>query len=267
MMIRPLFRSKTVSYTLRIFSSLLFLSLLAVVFYLYTQEKWRDIVDFYKYFTGFQELKNFITSFGPLQTIIFVVIQSLQVVIAPVPGEVTGFLGGVLFGKAWGLVLGTVGLTLGSIAAFQIARLLGRRFVENVVKKELMDRFDYFIEHKGLHLSFLMFLIPGFPKDALCYLLGLTHMRFADFLVINVFGRLPGTLVLVLQGDALRQGRYQHLFILALICIIFSTLIYLGLEKIIHRSQPLAQMLHLRKRIPGKEKLPGSTHNIPPGPL
>ena len=61
---------------------------------------------------------------------------------------------------------------LGSLFAFAISRFLGLRFVEKIVKKDYIDRFNHFVTHKGLNVSFILFLIPGFPKDSLCYLLG-----------------------------------------------------------------------------------------------
>ena len=86
-------------------------------------------------------------------------------VAAPVPGEVTGFVGGMLFGTASGILYSTIGLTLGSWLAFVLARLAGRPLVEMVVKAETIKRYDYVMKHKGLFLAFLLFLIPGFPKD------------------------------------------------------------------------------------------------------
>jgi uncharacterized membrane protein YdjX (TVP38/TMEM64 family) len=142
----------------------------------------------------------------------FIGLQALQVVAAPVPGEVTGFVGGYLFGNFWGIIYSTIGLTLGSWLAFLIARMLGRHLVEVFVSAEAIRRYDYLMKHKGLVLAFLMFLIPGFPKDFLCYLLGLGHMRQASFLVISTTGRLLGTTLLTIGGTYFRDARYGAFF-------------------------------------------------------
>ena len=63
---------------------------------------------------------------------IFIGLQIIQVVAAPLPGEVTGFVGGILFGPVWGVVYSTIGLTIGSWIAFMLARLLGRPIVERL---------------------------------------------------------------------------------------------------------------------------------------
>ena len=152
----------------------------------------------------------------------------LQVVAAPVPGEVTGFVGGLFFGPFRGVLFSTIGLALGSWLAFVLARFAGRPLVETFVNPETIKRYDYIMKHKGLFLAFLMFLIPGFPKDFLCYILGLGHMRQRDFLLVSTAGRLLGTMLLTLGGTFYRDQRYAAFFSLAGIgiALILFTMIY-----------------------------------------
>lgn len=159
-------------------------------------------------------------SLGPLSFLGFILLQSAQVVAAPIPGEVTGLLGGFLYGPVLGVVLSTIGLTIGSYVAFALARAFGRPFVERFVDKNTMKRFDYLLHHKGAFLVFLLFLIPGFPKDYLCYILGLGHLTTAEFLVIGGTGRLFGTILLTLGGDYIRHHQYGRFTILVGIAII-----------------------------------------------
>ncbi|HOJ71743.1 MAG TPA: TVP38/TMEM64 family protein [Syntrophorhabdaceae bacterium] len=217
-------KTKLMSVILRVLLYVFALALLSLIFYIYHEGAWREIIQYYRFFYDPKRLKVFIASFGPFAAFVFVIIQALQVVFAPIPGEVTGFVGGFLFGKVMGGVLSTIGLTIGSLIAFYITRLFGIKAVEKVVKKEYIDKFNHFVTHKGLYITFIFFVIPGFPKDSLCYLLGLTHIRLVDFLIMNVLGRLPGTMMLTLQGDALRHGKYQAFFIL----LVISLLIVIG---------------------------------------
>lgn len=143
---------------------------------------------------------------------IFIGLQIVQVVAAPIPGEVTGFVGGIFFGPVWGVVYSTIGLTIGSWIAFMLARLLGRPVVERLVSADTIQRYDYVMQHKGLLLAFLMFLIPGFPKDILCYVLGLGHMQQRDFLIVSASGRLLGTVLLTVGGTFFRDEHYVALF-------------------------------------------------------
>ena len=149
----------------------------------------------------------------------FMALQAVQVVLPFIPGDVTGFLGGYLFGTIWGFLYSTVGLTLGSYVAFRLARRYGQPLVVRLIKPRLLRKFRFLRTRKGLLVSGLCFLIPGFPKDALCYLLGLGAMEMEAFLLISSLGRLPGTLLLSLQGSTLRLHAYQELILLALISL------------------------------------------------
>ena len=127
---------------------------------------------------------------------------------APIPGELTRFIGGYLYGPFWGTVYATIGLTIGSWIAFMLARFLGEPLLEKVVKKEVFEKFDHFMEHKGLLVSFLLFLIPGFPKDYLCYIMGVSLIPTGTFIIISTAGRLLGTIMLSVTGAFAGNGQY-----------------------------------------------------------
>jgi uncharacterized membrane protein YdjX (TVP38/TMEM64 family) len=167
----------------------------------------------------------FLNSLGPASFLGFICIQALQVIISPLPGEVTGLIGGFMYGKLLGIVLSTIGLTLGSWAAFSLSRVFGKPFVEKFVKRKTVERYDYLLHHKGAFLVFLLFLIPGFPKDYLCYILGLGHLSIREFLVISTAGRFLGTVLLTLGGDYIRHHQYYRFSVLlgiAVVAILFS---------------------------------------------
>jgi uncharacterized membrane protein YdjX (TVP38/TMEM64 family) len=175
-----------------------------------------------------ERVKVFLDSLGPLSFVGFILIQTFQVVAAPVPGEVTGFIGGFLYGKGLGLFLSTIGLTLGSWLAFMVSRTFGRPFIDKVVKKETLDKYDYLLHHKGAFLIFLLFLIPGTPKDLLCYILGLGHLSIREFLIISTTGRFAGTVLLTFGGSYIRHHQYYRFSILLTITIviIFISMVY-----------------------------------------
>jgi uncharacterized membrane protein YdjX (TVP38/TMEM64 family) len=171
-------------------------------------------MDWYDFLSSKEKVRAWLTSFGSASPLVFIAIQALQVVIAPIPGEATGFLGGFLFGVPKGFLYSTLGLTLGSVLAFLLGRWLEIHFVEKVVRKETLEKFDFIIERQGVLIAFLLFLIPGFPKDYLCFILGLSKMPLRIFLVINIIGRMPGTFLLTLQGANVYNGHYITFFIL-----------------------------------------------------
>jgi uncharacterized membrane protein YdjX (TVP38/TMEM64 family) len=168
-------------------------------------EEWEDLERFYSSQT---RLGRFLIALGPYSAAVFIVLQALQVVISPIPGELTGIVGGYVYGRSFGFILSTIGITLGSWLAFEIAKIFGRPFVERCVTKRVLDKFDFLKTNTGATLCFLVFAVPGIPKDYLCYILGLSPMSLTTFLVVSTVGRLPGTYLLTLQGDALRSQNY-----------------------------------------------------------
>jgi uncharacterized membrane protein YdjX (TVP38/TMEM64 family) len=228
-----LFKWNSLSFFLSLILLSSMVTIIIIIFYLYHEGLWQEMLVYYKYFFEPARLRKFITSFGPYAPPIFVFLQCVQVFLAPIPGDVTGFVGGLLFGKAMGTVLSTLGLLAGSLFAFSLSRIFGMTLVERAVKKKYVDRFDHFIMHKGFHLTFILFLVPGFPKDSLCYLLGISHMRYRDFIIMNLFGRLPGTLLLTWQGDAVRNGKYQEFLVLLFATIVLMLALFFARNYIV----------------------------------
>ena len=201
-------------------------------------------------FINRRHLVSFIKEHRAYAALIFIGLQALQVVAAPVPGEVTGFVGGIIFGTMWGVVYSTIGLTIGSWIAFVLARLLGRPLVERMVSAETIQRYDYVMKHKGLWLAFLMFLIPGFPKDFLCYLLGLGHMRHRDFLLISATGRLLGTVLLTMGGTYFRDARYGALFTVVGVSLAIILLVMIYRDRVEQLLRRMADALRQDKTPP-----------------
>jgi uncharacterized membrane protein YdjX (TVP38/TMEM64 family) len=164
--------------------------------------------DLHTFFINRKKIIAFVNSFGPLSVVIFIGLQILQVIVAPIPGEVNGFIGGYLYGPVLGTLYSTIGLTIGSWIAFLLARWLGLPFVEKVVGARMLRKYDYFMEHRGLLITFILFVIPGFPKDALSYLIGLSHLKVSTFLIICTTGRLLGTVMLSISGSCARNDQF-----------------------------------------------------------
>ncbi len=226
--------------------TLLFLTVCLLLYYyrdLYNSS--REILEF---FSSKERLNNFIASFGFYAPVVFISLQILQVVVAPIPGELTGFIGGYLFGIGFGLAYSTIGLTLGSLFAFLLSRRLGMPFVCRFVGQETMRKFDHLMERQGAFFSFLFFLIPGLPKDCFCYLLGLSPMRLFTFFVVSTAGRIVGTLLLTMEGQAVRSENYRAFFLILGLTLIFIVL------TLIYRDR-IEGWLKIKKA-PQKESLP-----------
>ena len=117
----------------------------------------------------------------------------LQVIISPIPGEITGPVGGALFGTLWGLIYSTIGLTVGTLVCFGIGRKWGEPLVRPWLSEHHWNRMNFIIEAEGAILAFILYLIPGFPKDIISYLFGISPLPFRVFAVVSTLGRIPGT--------------------------------------------------------------------------
>ncbi len=188
--------------------------IIAFLIYRYHSQLWVHEVKYYHLFGSRRALKKFITSFGAYSPLAFIILQVIQVVVAPIPGGAIEFLGGYIFGTKAGFIYSMIGLLFGSWLAFGLARIFEKWAVEKFVSAQTRKKFDYLIGHEGVIISFLLFLIPGFPKDALCYILGLTPMHAGIFLVISTVGRIPGTLIATLQGAKAFDEQYKSFLIL-----------------------------------------------------
>jgi len=187
--------------------------------------------DLHVFFSDRERAVAMITSYDPYDEIIFIALQILQVVFAPIPGEASGFIGGFLYGPLLGTIYSTIGLTIGSWIAFLLAHIFGLPLVERIVSPETLRKYDYVLEHKGVFIAFFLFLIPGIPKDFLCYILGLSHMRLWTFLIISTVGRLFGTILLSSFGSFARNNEFIPLIALLVITGLFLVVAYFYREK------------------------------------
>jgi uncharacterized membrane protein YdjX (TVP38/TMEM64 family) len=207
--------------------------------YQYNTRLWRRAVKLYYILQDHHRLKEIISSYGAYSPLAFILLQLTQVIVAPIPGGAIEFLGGYLFGVKAGFLYSMIGLLLGSWLAFSLARIFGKWAVEKFVPEETKKKFGYLIGHKGVILSFLLFLIPGFPKDALCYILGLTPMNLGIFLIISTIGRVPGTLMAILQGAKAFNNQYKIFFLLLGISALVILFFYIFHEDIHHQIKKL----------------------------
>lgn len=171
-------------------------------------------------------IEQLVESSGFWGPIVFILLQATQVIIAPIPGQVTGFVGGYLFGWALGTVYAMIGSAIGFIIVFWLSRKLGRPFIEYFFNKESIAKFDYLARSKGVFILFLIFLIPAFPDDLICYIAGLSSIPMRILVLISFLGRFPTTLLMCLAGAGLAQSNEKLLIIISLIMLLALGLAY-----------------------------------------
>ena len=193
---------------------------------------WEKATELYRLFSDREKIRLLVSSFGASAPPVFMLVQILQVIFAPVPGEATGFIGGYLFGTLPGFIYSSIGLTVGSWLNFVIGRFLGERYVRKRIPTHHLQKIDRLVKRQGVIVLFILFLFPGFPKDYLCLALGLTTLPIKIFILLAGVGRMPGTFALSLQGAFLYEKNYVLLGVMIAACLILALLCYGFREKI-----------------------------------
>lgn len=145
-------------------------------------------------------LRAWVAGFGIWAPVVFIALQALQVIVAPIPGQVTVLLGGYLFGAVAGTIYSLIGATIGSAVVFWLSRRYGRRYVERVLTPSVLAQFDGFTRDNALPAIFLAFLIPGIPDDVLCFVAGLTDIRLWKLVAVSFVGRIPSFVLVSVIG-------------------------------------------------------------------
>ena len=183
---------------------------------------------------GLDRIINDVRGAGPVGFLILLGLQFLQIVVAFIPGEVVQI--------AAGLIL--AGCVISSAFIFALVHKLGAPFVQSMVPVQYLEKFRKFEKTGKLNIIvFILFLIPGLPKDVFTYLVPLTDMRMRTFLLLSNVGRIPGIVVSTYAADGLADGRLMESAIIfavaaviAVLGIVFRERIMKMLEKHSHKD-------------------------------
>lgn len=149
-------------------------------------------------------------NFGIFAPLLFVMLQVLQVVIAVIPGGPVPMIGGVLFGEWGALALSLAGFFLGTVLVYYLVQWIGRPVVDRFVSEKHFKKFDFLLQGKRTELLiFLVFLLPGLPKDVLTYLVSFnSKIKPMHLFLLTTLGRTPATVLTVFLGGSLWDGNY-----------------------------------------------------------
>ncbi len=177
---------------------------------------------------------------GAWGRVLFVGLMALQVIIAFIPGEPFELAAGYAFGTLWGTLLVWVGAIVGSTIVFLFVRKIGVKAVEVFFPREKIDSMKYLRDEKKLNAAaFILFLIPGTPKDLLTYLAGLTKIRLLPWILLTSIARIPSIITSTVSGNALGIERYG----LAII-IYAATAIISGIGLLLYQRIQRQHALH-----------------------
>jgi uncharacterized membrane protein YdjX (TVP38/TMEM64 family) len=168
--------------------------------------------------TGLPDLRRTVQSAGLWAPLLFVLLQAV-VTVSPVPRTFFTVAAGVLFGSISGLLLTVTGTALAAAGAFWLARLLGGRIAERYARRPLVAWVRARLDRSGLLAMVSLRLIPAVPFSVLNYASGVSGVRFPPFVLGTVLGVLPGTVAVVVLGDAAVGGNpHPAMFAVSLVC-------------------------------------------------
>lgn len=183
-----------------------------------------------------EEFKNYILSMGHFGLIMLILFQILQTIIAPIPGEVIQIAGGYLYGITLGTIYNLIGLAIGSGIAFYFTRLIGREFIVNLIKKKNLKWISNIMESRRFELIlFIIFIVPGLPKDFMIYVAGLTSLKPTKFFMILIASRLPWIMASASVGANINAGNYKLTIIICFIAVVGFLIGIIYKDKIIKR--------------------------------
>lgn len=156
-----------------------------------------------------EQFRDWVDAHGIWGRLAFVGMMALQVVVAIIPGEALEIGAGYAFGAVLGTFLCILGAVIGSVLVFILVRTLGAKLLEVFFPLEKIRSLKFLQNTRRLNLLvFIVFFIPGTPKDLLCYFVGLTKMKLSVWIAITAVARIPSVVTSTMGGNALGLGNY-----------------------------------------------------------
>ena len=161
-------------------------------------------------------------------------LQIIQVVVCVLPGQPVQFAASYMFGVGRGFLLSLIGAVIGTVISFYIAKALGSDALHVFFDKNKIEDYQRRLNSgRGLLLAFLIYLIPGIPKDLVSYAAGISEMRFRPFLLVATIGRSPGMLGSLLLGHFFGSQNYKAIIILSVIVAFILIICFIKREELI----------------------------------
>lgn len=181
-----------------------FLALLCVI----VAVAWPYVADVFSE-GGVDRLVERVQNAGPAGVFILLGMQFLQIVVAFIPGEVVQLAAGLMYGPWLGALLVIIGCIISTSAIYWLVHKLGAPFVQGMVSTEHLDKFRRFEKSGKLDIVvFVLFLIPGLPKDVFTYLVPLTDMKYGRFILLTTVGRIPGVVGSTYAAAGFAEGNF-----------------------------------------------------------
>ena len=209
----------------KIFSAIFKLALLVVILIgipLYIYFFQHDLIDT---FSSEENVKAIFQEYKVQSVFVYIGAQILQIIICIIPGQWLQFAAGYLYGFWLGYLYSLIGAALGSVMTYYLAKLLGHDAMHLIFGEEkIKNTLKKLNTKKSIIIVFIIFLIPGVPKDLCNYAAGLSEMKLKPFLVVSLIGRTPGMMGSLIIGRQIETGGYTSAIVVAVIAVILCAL-------------------------------------------
>ncbi len=176
--------------------------------------------DIIERFESFEDVIVFLEQYHWQSILIYIVIQTMQVVISVIPGQAFQFAAGYLYTFFPGLLFSLIGAALGTSVSFYLAKVLGKDAVHMFIGEEKTAYYVARLNSKKAYvIVFLIYLIPGIPKDIVSYAAGVSEMKFKPFFTFSMMGRIPGMSGSLLIGALYMREHYVLMAIIAVFAV------------------------------------------------
>ncbi|MBA5850847.1 TVP38/TMEM64 family protein [Clostridium sp. cel8] len=181
-----------------------------------------------------RKIKSIIISYGRYSIFVFFMLQMFQVIVFFIPGELIQVAGGYIYGPFIGSILSVIGITTGSIIAYVVSKIFGNPLVNKMLSKKKLKFFRKILNLGSINfVVFLLYLIPGIPKDILAYICGISKISLKDFIIYSTLGRLPGIFISSYFGSKVySEDKFILIFIFIFMVLLFVIGVFRG-EKIV----------------------------------
>lgn len=177
----------------------------------------------YESMGGVDGLRDWLTEHTWSGRIVFIAMTVAQILLAFIPGEPLELAAGYAFGAVEGTILCIVGIVLGSALVYLLVKTLGMKIINVFFSTDKLRELPFWKNRKRLELiAFILFLIPGTPKDLMTYAIGLTPMKLHRWLIITGTARLPSVLTSTLCADAVAAGEYTMAGIMLAVSLLMA---------------------------------------------
>lgn len=194
-------------------------------------------IPFIKHIDDSQKIRDLISSFGALAPLAFILVSMIQILIPFIPGEPFELLAGYIFGTFYGSVLCLISGSIASIIIIILVKKYEERILHFFFKKDEINKVKFLKSKKSFILYSIIFIMPGTPKDLLCYLGGLSKYDLMPLLIVVTIGRIPSIITSTIPADALGDKKYTFAIISYCIAIIICLAGYVIYNRVVSKKE------------------------------